>query len=315
MARVFVVGARIPTGGAFMAYHLGRILHLHFGYEFYDVEIVAPGAPIFIYDIPITGITLGAMENTITSDDLLVVNPSFSSYLFGLRLPGKKIMYIQDFKTFTILDTHCDAYASVSSVVQNFVTHTWGVRAPIIPPFIQLKRMPGVKPWRERPKDSLVVYLKHANHEHQALFEILRAGLLALRPGLDLRQHQLQGRKLTHERFMQELSQVRHVVILSIAEGFGLVPLEAMALGTTVLGLDGCAGRDYMQHGKNCLSLPFSRAHELAQSIDDALDNEDLCERVAAAGMQTATRFGYLPFRDAWLKRFEKILGRKPHGT
>lgn len=315
MARVFVVGARIPTGGAFMAYHLGRILHLHFGYDFYDVEVIAPGPSIFTYDIPIIGVTLPVMEQSITPDDVLIANPSFSSHLFGLRLMGKKIMYIQDFKTFTILDVHCDGYACVSSVVQNFVTSTWGVRAPIIPPFIQLRKMPGVKPWRERPKDSLLVYLKHNNYEHQALFDMLRAAMLTLRPGFDLQTRMLQGRKLTHEQFMGELGSVRHALILSIAEGFGLVPLEAMALGTTVLGLDGAAGRDYMRYGENCLSLPFSRAHELAQTIDDALNDEDLSERVAKAGVETAQHYGYQPFRDAWLKRLSKILGQEPHGT
>lgn len=298
-----------------MAYHLGRILHLHFGYEFYDVEVMAPGAHIFTYDIPIIGITVAAMEQTIGPDDVLIVNPSFSSYLFGLRLPGKKIMYIQDFKTFTILDVHCTGYACVSSVVQNFVTHTWGVRAPIIPPFIQLKKMPQVKPWRERPQGSMLVYLKHNNYEHQALFNMLRAAMLTLRPGFDLQAHMLQGRGLSHEHFMRELGGVRHALILSIAEGFGLVPLEAMALGTTVLGLDGTAGRDYMRYDENCLSVPFDRAHELAQIIDDALNDEERCERIANAGIATAQHYGYQPFRDAWLKRFSKILGVQPHGA
>lgn len=298
-----------------MAYHLGRILHLYFGYDFYDVEMFAPRPSIFTYDIPIRGVPLPIMEQSITPDDVLIVNPSFSSYLFGLRLPGKKIMYIQDFKTFTILDVHCDGYACVSSVVQHFVANTWGVRAPVIPPFIQLKNLPEVRPWRERPKDSLLVYLKHENREHQATFDILRAAVLTLRPNFDLQARMLRGRALTHKQFMDELGSVRYALILSIAEGFGLVPLEAMALGTTVLGLDGTAGRDYMRYRENCLSLPFSRVRELAQCIDNALNDEELSERVANGGIETAQHYGYQPFRDSWLKRLSKILGREPRGT
>ena len=131
-----------------MAYHLGRILHLHFGCDFYDVEVIATGPSFFTYDIPIIGVTLPVMEQSITPDDVLIVNPSFSSYLFGLRLPGT-------------------------------------------------------------------------------------------------------------------------------------------------------AGCDYMRYGENCPSLPFSRAHELAQGIDDALNDEELSERVANGGIETAQHYGYQPFRGA----------------
>lgn len=296
-----------------MAYHLGRILHHHFGFDLYDVEVMPTGKALFEYDTPMTGVTVAAMEEMVTPNDVLIVNPSFSSFLFGFRLPCKKVMYLQDFKTFTILDTFCDSYACVSTVVREFVTRTWGVYGPIIPPFIRLNKMQNVTPWKDRPENSVLVYLKHNSQEHQMIFSTMRNGMLALRPGFDLRECLLQGRKYTHEEFLSAMGEVRYVVVLSIAEGFGLVPLEAMGMGACVLGLDGLAGRDYMRKDENCLSVAFTYAHHLAETLDYAMNNPDLCEKLANKGRKTAQAYGYAPFRDAWLKRFSKLLEREPN--
>jgi len=314
--RAFVVGARIATGGAFMAYHLGRILHHHFGFELYDVEVMPVPKALFDYDTPMMGVTVSAMEQMVTKDDILIVNPSFSTFMFGFRLPCKKVMYIQDFKTFTILDAFCDSYACVSSVVRHFVTHTWGVYGPIIPPFIQLSKMKNITPWGQRPKDSVMVYLKHNSQEHQIIFNAMRDAMLELRPGFDLRNFLLQGRKFTHADFLAEMGKVRYVVVISIAEGFGLVPLEAMGMGACVLGLDGLAGRDYMKGEHNCLSVAFTHAHRLAEMLDFALNNPALCKKISTQGRATAQEYGYPRFRDAWIQRFSKLLQREPtHGA
>ena len=50
--------------------------------------------------------------------------------------------------------------------------------------------------------------------------------------------------------FLARLGACRYLVSLSAAEGFGLVPLEAMAMGTTIIGFDGFGGREYMRSGK-----------------------------------------------------------------
>ena len=45
--------------------------------------------------------------------------------------------------------------------------------------------------------------------------------------------------------------------ICSYAQGFGLMPLEAMAMGCTVVGFDGYGGRDYMRPDINCCVVPY----------------------------------------------------------
>src|SRR4051812_19400294 len=120
MPKVFVAGALLPTGGAYIAYHLGRLLTRHFGYEFFDISIYPVEKQLFRYDTSVQTVSVTQMEHMVGSDDVMIVNPSFSRFLFGMRLTGRKIMYIQDFRTFLLPDCHFDMYVSVSSVVSRY---------------------------------------------------------------------------------------------------------------------------------------------------------------------------------------------------
>jgi hypothetical protein len=314
MPKVFVAGALIPTGGAYMAYHLGRLLHHHFGYELIDIAIYPVEKQIFRYDTPVRTVSIAQMEGMIGEDDLMIVNPSFSQFLFGLRLPGRKIMYIQDFRTFLLLDCHFDMYVAVSSVVSRYVHALYGITAPVIPAFIQLNRLPPARPWHERPPGSALVYMKNASQEHRILFSELTAQLKKTAPQIDL-SHVLEGRNLSHTEFLQQLGSVRYFVNMSLAEGFGLVPLEAMAMGTMVTGVDGLAGRDYLRHGQNCLVGSIRDLRPLPQIIMQAFTDEALAAKCAAGGQATARLYGHAPFKAAWLRQFCEFLGVEPsHG-
>lgn len=311
MKKVFVVGALLPTGGAYMAYHLGRLLHRHFGYQLFDVAVYKAENQLFRYDTPIRTVRAAQMEKMIGPDDLLVVNPAFSGFLFGWRLPGRKIMYIQDFRTFLLLDCHCDLYVSVSDLVKNYVKALYAIDTPVIPAFIQLNKMPETKPWRERPRGSALVYMKNPSPEHRVLLHELTARVSAINPAIDL-SRVLEGRNLTHGEFLHALGNVRYLVNLSLAEGFGLVPLEAMALGTMVTGVDGLGGRDYLKPGENCLTASITDLNPLAETVARAFADETLAEACAAAGRQTAQGYGHGPFKSAWLKQFSAFLGEAP---
>lgn len=311
MAKVFVAGALLPTGGAYMAYHLGRILHLYFGYELFDVAVFAVESQIFRYDTPMTTVSIADMESMITDDDLLIANPSFSQLLFGLRLPGRKIMYVQDFRTFLLLDCHFDMYVAVSSVVSRYIYALYGIGAPVIPPFIQLNRMPQTRPWRERPEGSALVYIKNPSPEHRVMMSDLERMLGGRTPQIDL-SNVLEGRNLGHQEFLQAIGSVRYFVNMSIAEGFGLVPLEAMAMGTMVTGVDGLAGRDYMRPGENCLAGSIKDLRSLPDTIYRAFTDDALALRCVAAGKQTARLYGYAPFKAAWIRQFSEFLHREP---
>ncbi len=313
MPKVYIVGAKIQTGGAYMAYHIGLLLARHFGYEPVDAHIYDTGEKIFDYEMEFPTIGVSEMEKSITKDDVLVVNPSFSQFLFGLRLPGKKVMYVQDFRTFLLLDCHFDLYISVSQLVSRYVHALYGITTPVIPAFIEPSNLP-VTPWHERPEGSALVYMKNPSREHKILLDVLRHRLSKTAPSIDLSQV-IEGRGLSHTEFLRRLGSVRYLVNLSLAEGFGLVPLEAMAMGTMVTGIDGLAGRDYMRPGQNCMVGTIRDLRRVPEMVQRAFENETLAAACAEAGQATAALYRYDAFKTAWLRELGQLLGREPHGA
>lgn len=293
-----------------MAYHIGRLLHLHFGYELVNIHMYDTHAPIFAYDVPITTMSIADVEQAVTADDLLVVNPSFSSHLFGLRLPGKKLMYIQDFRTFLLLDCHFDHYVAVSSLVARDIQALYGINPPVIPAFIRTEKLPVTRPWQERSKNSALVYMKNPTREHQILLQHVRSELSRIAPQLDL-STVIHGRDLPQEEFLRRIGEVRYFVNMSLAEGFGLVPLEAMAMGTMVTGVDGLAGGDYMRQGQNCLTGTVRDLRNLAETIKQACTDDELAAHCIDGGFATAQQYGYEPFKAAWIKYLAQALGRE----
>jgi hypothetical protein len=307
--RVFVVGAYLPNGGTYMAYHLGRILHLDFGFEVAAVALSdeGPGNGIFDYDVNFPSIGITDMERQIADGDILLVNPSFSNYFFGPRLPGRKLMYIQDFKTFTLLDRYFDHYVCVSHFVAKFIKNTYGLRAPVIPAFIERGRLPTARAWRDRPAGSILVHLKGDSTFRRVALARLRDAVARRLSGVDL-DHILEQPALPQADFVAQLGGRRYLVSLSPAEGFGLVPLEAMAMGTTVIGFDGFGGREYMRPGKNCLVTSYPDIEGVAERLVAALDAPAFAERLAEAGRLTASQFSYQRFRAAWHDQFRRFL-------
>jgi hypothetical protein len=307
--RVFVVGAYIPNGGTYMTYHLGRILHLDFGLE---VAAVALGderfeSGIFNYDVNFPAIGIAEMEQQITDRDFLLANPSFSNHFFGPRLPGRKLMYVQGFNTFALLDRYFDHYVCVSSFVARFIRTTYGLRTPVIPAFIELGRLPTAPAWRDRPAGSILIYLKGDLAFRSVALAKLRDAVARRVSGVDLGRL-LDPLPLPQTDFLARLGACRYLVSLSAAEGFGLVPLEAMAMGTTIIGFDGFGGREYMRSGKNCLVTSYPDIEGVAERLVAALTTPALAERLAEAGRLTALQFGYQRFRTAWQNQFRQFL-------
>ena len=104
------------------------------------------------------------MEQTIAADDVLFANAGYSRFVFGPRLPGRKIMYVQGFTTYRPLDLAYDAYVCVSSFVQRFLKNVYGVDAPLIAPFVELAALPPAAPWDERRPGSIVVHVKDSEY-------------------------------------------------------------------------------------------------------------------------------------------------------
>lgn len=83
-------------------------------------------------------------------------------------------------------------------------------------------------------------------------------------------------------------------------EPWGLVPLEAMAVGLLVVASGRGGSAEYFQDGVNCLLAdPDSGPGQLADALGRLADDSDLRTRLRAGGLRTAERFPDTAFASA----------------
>ncbi|HET8942001.1 MAG TPA: glycosyltransferase [Rudaea sp.] len=311
--RVFIIGAYLPNGGTLMAYHVGRILQRDFGIRAIAVSVADEHADhgIHAYDTRMPQISQQQMEHDIRDDDILIVNPSFSNQCFGWRLPGFKLCYVQGFNTYPLLDRRLDAYVAVSDFVADYLRAVYALDVPVIAPFIDLDKLPLAPEWEQRPAHLVLPYRKGIaeawEHSWQRLRDIVSrhsAHITFAEP--------LTGGAIPQTELLARIGAVRYFLTLSAAEGFGLVPLEAMAMGATVIGYDGYGGRHYMRPDENCRVVPYAQIERVADMLIDAVHNPASSVRLAAQGRATAAGYDYATFRDAWIAYFSNALGINP---
>lgn len=308
--RVFVVGAYLPNGGTRMAYHVGRILHEDFGVQAIAVQVGAetPAHGVHRYELDMPQVTLVQMEQMIRSDDMLLANPSFSPHQFGWRLPGFKLCYVQGFNTYALLDLAFDHYVAASGFVRDFLRTTYALHTRVIAPFVTAADMPATPPWEQRPARRVLPYRKGIAEVWDQSFARLREIVAAQAVPVEF-DEPLVGAGMAQSELFSRIGACRYFLTLSAAEGFGLVPLEAMALGCTVVGYDGFGGREYMRSGENCLVAAYPRIERVAQLLGEALADPASSAAIARCGRETACAFDAARFRQAWVEELERATG------
>jgi glycosyltransferase involved in cell wall biosynthesis len=94
-------------------------------------------------------------------------------------------------------------------------------------------------------------------------------------------------------------------------EPWGLVPLEAMAVGRPVVATGLGGSGEYLRDGDNCLIFdPEAGPAELAARLRRLADDEPLRGRLREGGLRTAARFAENDFSEA----FERLLERATKG-
>jgi hypothetical protein len=307
--RVYVVGAFIPNGGTYMAWHLGRILERDFGIPAIAVVVgdESPDNRVREYEAKMPLVSLAEMERDIGANDILIANPSFSTHQFGMRLPGFKLSYVQGFSTYTLLDLKFDHYVAVSGFVAHFLRAIYALDARVIPPFVELEKLPRVPAWDQRPTATVLPYRKIPAEAWDASFARLREIVAAQAPEIAFAEP-LTGAGIPHADLLARIGAVRYLLSLSAAEGFGLVPIEAMALGTLVCGYDGFGGRQYMRPEENCAVAPYPDVKLVAERLISAVRDPRRSEQMARRGAETAMNYSYAAFRDAWVEEFTRAL-------
>lgn len=83
-------------------------------------------------------------------------------------------------------------------------------------------------------------------------------------------------------------------------EPWGLVPLEAMAVGCPVVATGTGGSAEYLQHETNCLLFsPTTSAQALSDAVTRLAYDEALRERIRAEGQRTAARYTEQAYNEA----------------
>ncbi len=89
-------------------------------------------------------------------------------------------------------------------------------------------------------------------------------------------------------------------------EPWGLVPLEAMAVGRPVVASGVGGTREYLDDGVNALVVPPADADAIANAVRRLAADPALRDRLREGGAATAARFRYVDFLDAMCDHIEK---------
>ena len=301
--RVFVYQAFVQSGGTHMAYHIGAILEQRFGLEVMAVG-TAPEAGMFRYPVAMPVIDEATMVATATVDDLLICNPSFSDRMFGLRLPCRKLSYVQGVRTFRVLDVFFDRYVFVSKFARRFVNQHYGIDGPVIPAFIDTDTFrPGTAAPVSRRRPVCAVL----NRKHEPLvFERLCRTYERLHGGEPIPVEMLPV--LPQGELAERLRQCRVFLSLDVMEGFGLPMLEAMACGCAAVGWDSGGCSEYARSGSNALLARYGDDEALARLLRKVLVEDSVAERLSASGMETGAGFDQDRFTAAWERELAAVL-------
>jgi glycosyltransferase involved in cell wall biosynthesis len=97
-------------------------------------------------------------------------------------------------------------------------------------------------------------------------------------------------------------------------EPFGLVPLEAMALGRPVISTLRGGTAEYIRDGENALVIPADDPRALARAVERLAAEETLRARMLERGRATAERYGRARFAERIVAEILAVV-RSPAGA
>jgi glycosyltransferase involved in cell wall biosynthesis len=134
--------------------------------------------------------------------------------------------------------------------------------------------------------------------------------------GEQVRERGLNGRVTFSERSRDELHAeyaAADVIVFPVRwdEPWGLVPLEAMAVGTPVAATATGGSAEYLRHERNCLVFERdSGAAGLAAAVRRLAEDSELRARLREHGLETAARFTEDAYNEAIAAALERAVSR-----
>jgi glycosyltransferase involved in cell wall biosynthesis len=227
-------------------------------------------------------------------DDVLVV-PAIYGPLLHTIAPGiRKVVLNQGaghpppLRSLDVLYEHPEIVAVLAVAEEGRELLSWlapGARLHVVPVAVHLEL------FRYRPdKRPRIAYMPRRNGEHaQAAFK-----MVARRRTLG--NYELVAvDDLSHEQTAEVVGSSLIFLAVSLSEGFGLPPAEAMATGSIVVGYDAFGGREYMRPDV-CFPVVTGDVLALAQELERVLmlaatDPDHLAARGRTAHELIASRY------------------------
>jgi hypothetical protein len=294
---VFVVGGSWPLGGTRIALNIGELLRDKFGFE---IALVQGRQEAQAGLIPVADV-----RRIATPDDIVICNPSFSDHQFGLSCRAPVLMYIQSVNAYRGIDGFCDLYVSSSAFVRDHVQLHYGLTTKVISPFVDFSELPPVRPFLERDAGRALVYSKLYG---EYLVPALRERLAERNVDVEL----IEQRWLSHREFLAAIAAHRFTVCLAPLEGFGLVPLEALAVGTVPIGFHGGGGRDYLDDTVGAGMTQYPDLDGVADRMARLARDDAAALAISQAGPQIAAPFNREAFDRQWTGELARLLESKP---
>src|SRR3989344_6025203 len=224
--RVYVVGGYQASGGTYMAYQVGRVLHERFALPVTVVGSDISADNFFQYTFHFPVLSPNLLPGVIRDHDILVTTAGFAKYWLGLQLKCIKVCYVQSVSAYSVLDGFYDVYAFSTRFVQDYVLKHFNISGPVINPFINTKLFDGGINWDDR--DSRFMALSY-KQETLILMKRLKELYAEQYPGEEFPM--VMYGKLNQQQLAETMGRHKYYISLSPLEGFGLPLLEAMASG------------------------------------------------------------------------------------
>lgn len=94
----------------------------------------------------------------------------------------------------------------------------------------------------------------------------------------------------------------------SVKEGWGLVAMEALAVGLPLIASDIPVFREYLVDGETAILVPPNDPHSLAAAMRELIENQSMRDRLAAAGPATVQRYTWAQAATAHRRIYERLI-------
>jgi glycosyltransferase involved in cell wall biosynthesis len=303
--KVFVFNGYDIYGGSYMLYQLGLICYECFGFQVFIVQNhhKKRGKSRFQYKYDFPTLSIYNMRRLIRNQDLFICNPVQSRHGFGSLLSAQKLMYLQGISNYSKLDHKFDSYVSASSFIQNHTKSRYRIDTPVISPYVDLSLFSNDAPWNDRSDEILI--LNYKTDPQPLLDSILEC--YKAKYGNKIPNFKIIG-GINQEEWANVLKNHKFFLNVSPIEGFGLPPLEAMACGCVVLGLDSYGGRDYFETGRNALVVPENDVEQLTDYLYEMVSDPNKGANISTNAVTTAKNYSYSNFKENWRNFLEATI-------